>query len=108
MKQILALIFSLFIIMGTGTASFAQKKGKEDEPNKESGNPKLEKKIWKKKAKTYAKSPLQLRDDLDNLNKQVKDLSAKNKELMDASQPATPRLIPSMPFSHLKSMKSQR
>lgn len=43
---------------------------------------KQEKKMWKKKAKTYAKTPIQLRDDLENLNEQIKALSEKNKNLM--------------------------
>ena len=44
---------------------------------------KEEKKQWKKKAKDYAKTPLSLRDDLENANKKLRELSEKNKQLQD-------------------------
>ncbi len=75
MKKVFPLILSLLFIAGPFTYSYSQTK---DDKKKE----KMEKKLWGQKAKTYKKAPIQLRDDLENLNKQIKDLSAKNKELM--------------------------
>lgn len=70
------------LMIGAGQATYAQKASKK-EAKEEKKKEKLEKKLWKKKAKNYSKAPLSLRDDLENTNKQLKELSAKNKELMN-------------------------
>ncbi|MEZ4827674.1 MAG: SPOR domain-containing protein [Bacteroidia bacterium] len=44
--------------------------------------PKDEKKFWKDKAKMYTKNPLSLKAEFENYQEQIKDLKARNKELM--------------------------
>lgn len=59
---ILALVFTTFNALG--------QEGKE------------EKKFWKDKAKMYTKNPLSLKAEFENYQEQIKDLKARNKELM--------------------------
>jgi hypothetical protein len=106
MKKIFTLTTILFLGLALAGTAHAQKnvdKKKEDKKKKESsssGNDKKasdkkaaaddkkggadskeEKKIWKKKAKSYVKDPMALKKELEDNNKQLKELTAKNTEL---------------------------
>lgn len=50
---------------------------------------KEEEKFWKKKAKTYVKNPLALKSEFENYQDQIKDLKARNKELLNRSAGST-------------------
>lgn len=81
MKKILSILLLMGLVFGSVNVSYAQKETKKERKDRKKKE-KVEKKLWKAKAKNYKKSPLSLRDDLENVNKQLKELSAKNKELM--------------------------
>jgi hypothetical protein len=76
MKRYFSILMIFMAVFAVGMPAFAQDDAKEQKKKE-----KAEKKLWKQKAKTYAKSPLTLRDDLDAVNKQLKDCNAKNKDL---------------------------
>lgn len=86
MKRYLSILVLLLVSFAVVQPALAQ-----DDKKAEKAKEKAEKKLWKKKAKTYAKAPLSLRDDLDAVNKQLKDCNARNKELQGkfASQEKT-------------------
>lgn len=46
---------------------------------------KEERKFWKQKAKMYSKNPLALKAEFENYQEQIKDLKARNKELLNRS-----------------------
>lgn len=81
MKRLLSIAVIFFMCAGTYTNAFSQddKKARKEAKKKE----KREKKAWKKRAKGYAKKPFSLRDDLENANKQLRELSDKNKSLQE-------------------------
>jgi len=81
MKRFLSITVVFLLFAGTYTQAFGQndKKAAREARKKE----KREKKAWKKRAKGYAKKPFSLRDDLENANKQLRELSDKNKSLQD-------------------------
>ena len=93
MKQVMTILAVLFLSVGVANSTYAQKKGNKkgddkkgstaanDKKADKGGGDKEEKKIWKKKAKTYVKDPIALKNELENNNKQLRDLSAKNAEL---------------------------
>jgi hypothetical protein len=76
MKRYLSILVILLMSFAVISPVMAQDDAKADKAKE-----KAEKKLWKKKAKTYAKSPLSLRDDLEAVNKQLKDCNARNKDL---------------------------
>jgi uncharacterized coiled-coil protein SlyX len=76
MKRYLSILMLLFMSFAVAAPVIAQNDAKAEKAKE-----KAEKKLWKKKAKTYAKAPLSLRDDLDAVNKQLKDCNARNKDL---------------------------
>lgn len=47
---------------------------------------KEEERFWKKKAKMYANNPLALKAEFENYQEQIKDLKARNKDLLNRSQ----------------------
>ncbi len=76
MKRYLSILMILLMSFAAAAPAMAQDDAKADKAKE-----KAEKKLWKKKAKTYAKSPLSLRDDLEAVNKQLKDCNARNKDM---------------------------
>lgn len=76
MKRYLSILMIFLMTFAVAVPAQAQDDAKEQKKKE-----KAEKKLWKQKAKTYAKSPLTLRDDLDAVNKQLKDCNARNKDL---------------------------
>jgi len=75
MKRFASIVLLMFLAVAFAQPMMAQKS--KDDKKKE----KAEAKLWKKKAKTYAKAPLSLRDDLETANKQLKECSDRNKNL---------------------------
>lgn len=75
MKRFASIFLAMFLAVVIAQPMMAQKS--KDDKKKE----KAEAKLWKKKAKTYAKAPLSLRDDLETANKQLKECSDRNKTL---------------------------
>jgi TolA-binding protein len=75
MKRFASMFLVLFLAVGIAQPMMAQKSKEDKKKEKE------EAKLWKKKAKGYAKAPLSLRDDLENANKQLKECSDRNKNL---------------------------
>ncbi len=71
-----ASIFLMMLLAAVIAQPLMAQKSKDDKKKE-----KAEAKLWKKKAKTYAKAPLSLRDDLETANKQLKDCSDRNKAL---------------------------
>jgi hypothetical protein len=88
MKKIVTIMALLILSAGVANTAYSQKKGDNKKNEKPSGNDKkadkgggddkAEKKVWKKKAKSYVKDP---KNELENNNKQLRDLSAKNADL---------------------------
>jgi hypothetical protein len=85
MKRFPALLLLVVFVLAVAQPMSAQ--DSQDDKKKE----KAEKKLWKKKAKSYAKEPLSLRDDLETANRQLKECSDRNKALQGkfAAQEAT-------------------
>ena len=75
MKRFTSIFLMMFFAVAIAQPMMAQK-SKEDKKKD-----KAEAKLWKKKAKSYAKAPLSLRDDLENANKQLRECSERNKNL---------------------------
>ena len=76
MMKRFASIFLMMLLAAVIAQPLMGQQSKEDKKKE-----KAEAKLWKKKAKTYAKTPLSLRDDLETANKQLKDCSDRNKAL---------------------------
>lgn len=75
MKQLLTI--ALALVFGFATLNSTAYSQSKDDKKKE----KQEKKQWKKKAKDYVKSPLTLKKETENHQKQVTDLTSQNKDL---------------------------
>ncbi|MEZ4776664.1 MAG: hypothetical protein R3D00_26045 [Bacteroidia bacterium] len=75
MRYLSVFMFSMLALFSMITTAYAQE-------------PKDEKKFWKDKAKMYTKNPLSLKAEFENYQEQIKDLKARNKELMKKG-PAT-------------------
>ncbi|MDX2250185.1 MAG: hypothetical protein SF052_25605 [Bacteroidia bacterium] len=69
MRYLPVFIFSILALFFQINSVFAQE-------------PDDEKKFWKDKAKMYTKNPLSLKAEFENYQEQIKDLKARNKELM--------------------------
>lgn len=120
MKQAFTFLAVLFICVAVSSTAVAQKKGddkKEDKKKKEKASGgdggKEEKKIWKKKAKGYVKDPIALKNELENNNKQIRDLSVKNTELQKKLMSCSSRVdslqaLLSQKINELQSLQSQK
>lgn len=97
MKRALSIFLIMGLVFAVSSPVLAQRGGKSSKADKKEAKEakkreKEEKKAWKKKAKNYTKSPLTLKNDLDNLqnkNKKLGDeISALEKDLAKANDRA--------------------
>lgn len=132
MKKLVSIAAMMLLSLALAGTVQAQKKGdkkKDDKKKKESsssssnnkkaeadkggGETKEEKKIWKKKAKSYVKDPLALKKELEDNNKQLKELTAKNTELQKKYNACNSRVdslqsLISMKEAEIKQLQAQK